>query len=1215
MITLSRLRVRNFKSLRNIDLSFPQQGSILVEGLNEAGKSTLFESVYMALYGEPLVAEETGARGRGRFDSAINYRAQEALIALTLDVDGTTVAVERTLRRGRSSDARLLITYPDTTDEEVSGVRAINDRLVQELGNLDKDTLLNSCFVEQKKLSKLEDLSSAARKESLEHLLNLDKLQTLQNEVRVTSQDKVAVQTAQQRLNLAETQSQIPIIERQISTLQRQLAAVALHTALDVITDLEQRQATLARQSQELDDRREMLQAIQERINAVKRTHNTLRDITTFRRELDQQEQQITNLSATIDRLEREERIELPALYARRAALDELYGALVRLQQQAQRLNESRAEHTTAQQQIEEIDRRASSVQDVAQSIASTTTELDQLGAMIEADEQRAQELIQVLTTRQQALDHMIGLIEQRDEIERLLATAVQSIEAAQAQVAEHAKLASDIAALETDEAQLQEALQSAEAECAAAEQVEAQVRELDALMQWLQGQHDIAGMSTGQVTRDELDQQVTDAATEHAHRQRAARTALILVIVFASVGIAGLGAGLALIVLVDPLWGGVLTGSGVLCLVLATLLGIRWRATNAVARAAHDQLSVVRQAQTELRAKQAALEAMGGGQARMTEAERLLQTIKVSVPGSAPDAEARIAALRSAAIPDAATASTLIEERRHARDSIRDRVREVVTRLSLLREQAQAHPGAQSEIIMQAQAESLPADLLEQQESVRGQLAEHAETYQMPVDRDALQGQLRTLGQELERERSILAAIPARRETLATRYKQLTMEQRALDEAQLWLAEHPRETAEQTLAEHEQAIVQQQHEYEQQQAEVERKAAELDVDPNSSAIDQTRGALGGQIRSLEKQVAIRPTQIRERDARTGQASQEQARLRVLWQEQLPLPENVAAPKAELPSIAELVVVENMLAMTLARLDESGVQQQLTKLATEQGGITMQQAAAQNAILQQQQQIAQLLTAQGVSAAPIRDAIAAVFPVLLEVARSDEEHLRTALDAARADLSATRRRGEELATQLNLQGVTLDIETEAAALDLRQHELHVKTRAEQIVKAVRERMVQKVLPNTERNMCLLLPLLTADRYRDCALTSDYKLQVWDEGAGRYVAKNIFSGGTRDQLSLALRLAFALATLPEELGTTPGFIFLDEPLSSFDGPRTEALIGLLTRGQIATNFSQIFVISHNRMFDRNAFTHHLVMDGGQVIEHDFDRSSTSIAASR
>ncbi len=124
MITLAHLRVRNYKSLRDIDLSFPRRASILVEGLNEAGKSTLFESVYVALYGEPLVAEETAARGRGRFDSAINYRTDQAVIALTLDVNGAMLVVERVLKRGHVTPAPL---REDQSRHKLSRVQEVND--------------------------------------------------------------------------------------------------------------------------------------------------------------------------------------------------------------------------------------------------------------------------------------------------------------------------------------------------------------------------------------------------------------------------------------------------------------------------------------------------------------------------------------------------------------------------------------------------------------------------------------------------------------------------------------------------------------------------------------------------------------------------------------------------------------------------------------------------------------------------------------------------------------------------------------------------------------------------------------------------------------------------------------------------------------------------------------------------------------------------------
>ena len=137
-------------------------------------------------------------------------------------------------------------------------------------------------------------------------------------------------------------------------------------------------------------------------------------------------------------------------------------------------------------------------------------------------------------------------------------------------------------------------------------------------------------------------------------------------------------------------------------------------------------------------------------------------------------------------------------------------------------------------------------------------------------------------------------------------------------------------------------------------------------------------------------------------------------------------------------------------------------------------------------------------------------------------------------------------------------------------------------------------------------MRALLPELTDGRYRDVWLRSDdetsadLRIQLWDEQAGRFVGKHLFSCGTRDQCSLALRLAFALATLPEELGAMPGFIFLDEPLSSFDDRRSQALVDVLTRGTIGRQFPQVFLISHSQSFDPAAFTCALRMSGGRLI---------------
>ncbi|MDP9380456.1 MAG: AAA family ATPase [Chloroflexota bacterium] len=181
-----------------------------------------------------------------------------------------------------------------------------------------------------------------------------------------------------------------------------------------------------------------------------------------------------------------------------------------------------------------------------------------------------------------------------------------------------------------------------------------------------------------------------------------------------------------------------------------------------------------------------------------------------------------------------------------------------------------------------------------------------------------------------------------------------------------------------------------------------------------------------------------------------------------------------------------------------------------------------------------------------------------------------------------------------------LGGVDVEAEHREAV-----RELETKRRASVILAEARRRIVDRVLPETERNMKLILPMLTAGRYHDARVTNEYRVDLWDEEAGRYVGKNVYSGGTKDQISLALRLAFAIASLPQELGSSPGFLFMDEPLSSFDEERTTALIELITRGELAAVFPQICIISHSRSFDPSLFPYVIRMQGGRVSYSNLD----------
>jgi DNA repair exonuclease SbcCD ATPase subunit len=229
--------------------------------------------------------------------------------------------------------------------------------------------------------------------------------------------------------------------------------------------------------------------------------------------------------------------------------------------------------------------------------------------------------------------------------------------------------------------------------------------------------------------------------------------------------------------------------------------------------------------------------------------------------------------------------------------------------------------------------------------------------------------------------------------------------------------------------------------------------------------------------------------------------------------------------------------------------------------------------------------------------------LAGALPAWETVDAARKQEIADEFDVLKARHGYLNGRRADLAQQLGLDPETtkLDLERERAEYDALARDQRIREQAVEILRLARDRILDKVLPYTLEHMRRILPALTMDRYHDAKLTSDYKIEVWDERAGMWKSKNIFSGGTRDQFSLALRLAFAMATLPQERGAAPGFIFLDEPLSSFDTERSDALMYLLTRGEIADTFDQIFVISHNQSIAANEFQQRLRLDAGRIAD--------------
>src|SRR2546423_14910873 len=253
MITLKHLTVERFRLLREINLRFPQRGSILIEGPNEAGKTALLESIYFALYGEALTPLVSNHLQR-TLDDLVLYGASQAKVSLTLSIGASELSITRSIERqagGAEQQVSVEVRRPGMpAGEPITLLTAANECIITELGRIDGETLRNSCFIEQKGLNRLEELPGHEREVTIRRLLGLEKLLSLTEQFKLTPDDERKLLESTQRLKLAEIQARIPELSQQLGEVEAALDAV---TVSEDLVEISQQEADIAEQQLSLE--------------------------------------------------------------------------------------------------------------------------------------------------------------------------------------------------------------------------------------------------------------------------------------------------------------------------------------------------------------------------------------------------------------------------------------------------------------------------------------------------------------------------------------------------------------------------------------------------------------------------------------------------------------------------------------------------------------------------------------------------------------------------------------------------------------------------------------------------------------------------------------------------------------------------------------------------------------------------------------------------
>ncbi len=1001
MIRLKRLYAHDFKQLKEVEIHFPAAGRVLVQGKNEAGKSTLFEAVFFALFAQALNTES----GAKNLDDLIGYDKEKARVELDLAVRDRTFKITRTLVREKTNKWELEVIRPDGTSEEVRGNKAVNDRLISELG-FDAEALLNTCFVEQKKLEKLEGMSKGKREESLSKILNLERLLELEDKLKLRGDDEKLLNRLAHRLELAHAQAELPGVADELERAEGELKLLDLRANVERAIAEITASASLETQLQELGSARAALQTTVARVDALDRARQML--------------------EATLIRYDAlaQDREQLAALQNERAAIqravDEQLPALETRQRDIKRLG--------------------------VQSARLTRVEAARGNATL--DLQRAQNL-------QQELD---GHLERGNTLNET--------------IAQH----------ETRVAALDEKLRAYDVG--------------DALGEWA---------TAVQENMPNEDTSALDAKRRERDAQNKQQRQTLIYLGAVVIGI-GVVSALVLPFLVfstNNLFLGILVAFVLAAIATVAVIVLVSRLLNLNRQTAR-VIQEVGNLEGEMSVRRLLTNV---AQTRVDAAAEKIRALEIPVPVSVSAAQARRVEL----------AATLENKMRAELATERDETRE---KLNYAR---------------------------------------------------------------------------AQRDEVIKRINELSPAQNGANAPQL---ERARDKAERLLN--------------LWRPRLARRAALYDLPPETEALRDAYRATQGDIRALQQRIeqaekiAGDAARVQERVAKTGNEIQEQyTQVTTLLNDTAPAWSNTTERAA---------VVEIQVRVTKAFQDAGGetVRAQMSQVEKQFGALEREHAIraknAREAITAAREIEHALGIEDGLSAEPALDELQDLAERFAQT-NLDE---RPALDARVKRLN--QRVGELRGTQdrfereLGLLGEIVEVEDAQRELSEQQREQAQRKYSAEIVARARRRIVQKILPATMEYMRRILPQLTRDRYHDAELDPEsYKIKVWDERAGQSGAwkeKNIFSGGTKDQFSLALRLAFALATLPQERGTSPGFIFLDEPLGSFDTERANALLYLLTEGEIGRAFDQIFLISHVSV-QESKFTHRIRLENGAVVNSNLD----------
>jgi len=164
------LEASNFKRLDLRTPLFFHDGTTLVSGQNESGKSTILDAIMFGFFSRTV-----RPKSRPKDEDILAYGSNKASVKLSFAVGDRSFLVDRKIFRNKSNEANLYECLPGGDMKQIAvKVTAVNSEIQRILNQLTFDELVASNIVAQKELNKVVEQRRSDRISIINTFLNLD---------------------------------------------------------------------------------------------------------------------------------------------------------------------------------------------------------------------------------------------------------------------------------------------------------------------------------------------------------------------------------------------------------------------------------------------------------------------------------------------------------------------------------------------------------------------------------------------------------------------------------------------------------------------------------------------------------------------------------------------------------------------------------------------------------------------------------------------------------------------------------------------------------------------------------------------------------------------------------------------------------------------------------------------------------------------------------